>query len=98
MHRLHDVLQIFQTLLKNRIVKNKNIEQKIASLRIGKHRIVKTLHRKNIASLKKTGIVHPYLSLKVRASGWETRRDHSGRLWWKTENILKYWREMLGNN
>ena len=69
MHREHDVSVFFQTSSKSsRSMFSFKNRLKIASLRIGKHRIVK-----NIASLRKVNIAHPYL------------HSHSQRI--KTQNI-----------
>ena len=60
MHREHDVSAFFKHRQKHRgqcfFLKNR---LKIALLRIGKHRIVK-----NIASLRKVNIAHPYPPVK----------------------------------
>ena len=51
---------------------------KIASLRIGKHCIVKAAHHKNITLLRKLNIVHPYKLMDKIAvlTYWNDNRFH----------------------
>ena len=64
--------------LKNRL--------KIASLRIGKHRIVK-----NIASLRKVNIAHPYLGVGLALLRTEQGHSHGGHYLhtWRMHFVLR---------